>query len=382
MALSKQERQELFIQQRTAELQAAGKPVNTAALNARFAELAATPEGRQQITAKVQLAQRPPQDVATTLPDFGAVPATPSNEAPTGPVIPTTVYNSVTPATRTVLPVGNAAADELKATLRRYGLEGLFDNLNQAVMGDPTLVRNADALFGSIRETPIYKERFKGNADRVSKGLPELTEAEYINQEMSYKTNLKNLGMPKGFYDTQEAFANFIANDISPVELAQRIQQGYNAVTQASPEVITQLKRMVPDLTDGDIAAYFLDPTKSGQEIERKARAAQISAAGVTQGGMQITTAQAEQLAKQGVTAEQAQQGFTQLGQQAQLFNTTLMGEQALTQEDIVAGTLTNEQAAAERIAKRRRGRTASFETGGSFTGQGGQQTGLTTVGM
>ena len=145
MALSKQERQELFIQQRTAELQAAGKPVNTAALNARFAELAATPEGRQQITAKVQLAQRPPQDVATTLPDFGAVPATPSNEAPTGPEIPTTVYNPVTPATRTVLPVGNAAADELKATLRRYGLEGLFDNLNQAVMGDPTLVRNADA---------------------------------------------------------------------------------------------------------------------------------------------------------------------------------------------------------------------------------------------
>jgi hypothetical protein len=382
MALSKQERQELFIQQRTAELQAAGKPVDTAALNARFAELGATPEGRKQITAKVQLAQRPPQDVATTLPDFGAVPATPSNEAPTGPVIPTTVYNPVTPATPTVLPVGNAAADELKAVLRRYGLEGLFDNLNQAVMGDPTLVRNADALFGSIRETPIYKERFKGNADRVTKGLPELTEAEYINQEMSYKTNLKNLGMPKGFYDTQEAFANFIANDISPVELAQRIQQGYNAVTQASPEVVNQLKRMVPDLTDGDIAAYFLDPTKSGQEIERKARAAQISAAGVTQGGMQITTAQAEQLAKQGVTAEQAQQGFAQIGQQEQLFRSNLMGEQALTQEQIVAGTLTNDQAAAERIARRRRGRTATFQEGGGYSGQGGQQTGLTTVGM
>jgi hypothetical protein len=266
--------------------------------------------------------------------------------------------------------------------LRRYNLEGLFDALNKSVITDVTLVRNPDALFGSIRETPIYKERFKGNADRVSKGLPELSEAEYINQELSYKTNLKNLGMPKGFYDTKEAFANFIANDISPVELAQRIQQGYNAVTQANPEVINQLKRMVPDLTNGDIAAYFLDPTKSGQEIERKARAAQISAAGVTQGGMQITTAQAEQLAQQGVTAEQAQQGFTQLGQQAQLFNTTLMGEQALTQEDIVSGTLTNEQAAAQRIAKRRRGRTASFETGGSFAGQGGQQTGLTTVGM
>jgi hypothetical protein len=380
MALTKQERQELFVQQRTAELQAAGKPVDTAALNARFAELGATPEGRKTITSKVQLAQ-----AAAVAPVAPVVPVTPVAPVvlPTGPVIPPSGGGGpVTPPTPTVLPVGNAAADELKAVLRRYGLEGLFDNLNKAVMADTTLVRNADALFGSIRETPIYKERFKGNADRVTKGLPELSEAEYINQEMSYKTNLANLGMPKGFYDTKEAFANFIANDISPVELAQRIQQGYNAVTQASPEVVNQLKRMVPDLTDGDIAAYFLDPTKSGQEIERKARAAQISAAGVTQGGMQITTAQAEQLAKQGVSAEQAQQGFTQIGQQQELFQTNLLGEQALTQEDIVSGVLTNDQAAAQRIARRRRGRTASFETGGSFAGQGGQQTGLTTVGM
>ena len=375
MALSKKERQELFIQQRTAELQAAGKPVDTAALNARFAELGATPEGRKQITAKVQLAQ-----VETAAPVVPVTPVVPI-EPPTGPVIPTTIYTPVTPSTPTVLPMGNAAADELKAILRRYGMEGLFETLNQAVIADVTLVRNQDALFGSIRETPIYKERFKGNLDRASKGLPELSEAEYINQEFAYKTNLKNLGMPKGFYDTKETFANLIANDISPVEFAQRIQQGYNAVTQADPEVVNQLKRMVPDLTDGDIAAYFLDPTKSGQEIERKARAAQISAAGVTQGGMQITTSQAERLAQQGITSEQAQQGFAQLGQQ-QLFNINRPGEQALTQEDIIAGTFSNQQAAAKRIAQRRRGRTAAFEQGGGFSGQGSQQVGLTTVGM
>jgi hypothetical protein len=58
------------------------------------------------------------------------------------------------------------------------------------------------------------------------------------------------------------------------------------------------------------------------------------------------------------------------------------MGEQALTQEQIVAGTLTNDQAAAERISRRRRGRTATFQEGGGYSGQGGQQTGLTTVGM
>ena len=59
MALSKQERQQLFVQQRTAELTAVGKPVDTAALTARFNELAATPEGRKQITSTVQLANAP-----------------------------------------------------------------------------------------------------------------------------------------------------------------------------------------------------------------------------------------------------------------------------------------------------------------------------------
>jgi hypothetical protein len=378
MALTKQERQELFIQQRTAELQAAGKPVDTAALNARFAELGATPEGRKQITAKVQLAQA--SAVAPAAPVVPVAPVAPV-VLPTGPVIPTTVYNPVTPSTPTVLPVGNAAADELKAVLRRYGLEGLFDTLNQAVMADTTLVRNADALFGSIRETPIYKERFKGNATRVSKGLPELTEAEYINQEMSYKTNLKNLGMPKGFYDTQEAFANFIANDISPVELGNRVQQGYNAVTQASPEVLTQLKMMVPDLTDSDLAAYFLDPQKSGIEIEQRARAATIAAAAKTQSGMQLTASQATGLAKQGVTTQEAQQAFGQIGQQSQLFR-PLQGEQTLTQEDILAGTFTNEQAAAQRIAKRRRGRQATFEVGGTLAAAQQSNIGLSTVGQ
>ena len=375
MALSKKERQELFIQQRTTELQAAGKPVDTAALNARFAELAATPEGRKQITAKVQLAQ-----VETAAPVVPVTPVVPI-EPPTGPVIPTTIYTPVTPSTPTVLPMGNAAADELKAILRRYGMEGLFETLNQAVIADVTLVRNQDALFGSIRETPIYKERFKGNLDRASKGLPELSEAEYINQEFAYKTNLKNLGMPKGFYDTKEAFANLIANDISPVEFAQRIQQGYNAVTQADPEVVNQLKRMVPDLTDGDIAAYFLDPTKSGQEIERKARAATIAAAGKTSGGMQLTAQQAESLALQGVSTQAAQQGFAQIGQTAGLFR-PLQGEETITQEDILAGTFTNEQAAQQRIARRRRRRQAEFEAGGGLAGTGNRNIGLTTVGQ
>lgn len=385
MALTKKERQELFIQQRTNELEAAGKPVDAAALNARFAELGATPEGRQQITAKVQLAQRS-TNVTKTPPD---APQMPTYEA-TGPepVIPTDTTPANTTPTNTggsgtsvVLPTSSSASDELKGILERFQLGGLFDALNAAVIADKTLAQNTDALFGAVRNNPIYIERFKGNIARTKNGYAPLSEAQYIAQEKSYSTTLKNSGMPKGFYDTKDDFANLMANDISPAELSARIENGYKMVTNAPPEVVNQLKMMVPDITDANLAAYFLDPAKSGTQIEQMARAANIAAQGKTAGGMQITGVQAQSLAQAGITTQQAQAGFSQIGQQAGLYR-PLQGEQAISQEDILAGTFTNEQAAQQRIARRKRERTAGFEAGGSFA-QGQQSNiGLTTVGQ
>ena len=273
-----------------------------------------------------------------------------------------------------------SASNELKAILRRYGLDGLFDPLAAALIGDPSLIKNTDALFGSIRETTQYQTRFKGNIERAKKNLPLLSEAEYISQEQAYLTVNKNLGLPRGFYDTQADYANFIANDVSPVEYNNRIQQAYNVVKNSDPEVLNQLKMIAPGLKDSDLAAYVLDPSRSGQEIERKARAATIAAAGKIRGGMQLTAAQAESLALQGVSTETAQQGFSQIGQAEGLFR-PLQGEETITQEDVLAGTFTNEQAAQRRIALRRRRRQAGFEQGGGFAATNNRNIGLTTVG-
>ena len=152
-------------------------------------------------------------------------------------------------------------------------------------------------------------------------------------------------------------------------------------VTNAPPEVVNQLKMMVPDITDANLAAYFLDPAKSGTKIEQMARAANIAAQGKTAGGMQLTGTQAQSLAQAGITTQQAQAGFSQIGQQAGLYR-PLQGEQDITQEDILAGTFTNEQAAQQRIARRKRGRTATFEAGGSFAQSQQSNIGLTTVGQ
>jgi hypothetical protein len=287
---------------------------------------------------------------------------------PGAPVVSSNTGGSNTGGSNLATPTSltGSAANELKAILRRYGLEGLFDPLAAALIGDPSLIKNTDALFGSIRETPQYQARFKGNIERAKKNLPLLSEAEYVSQEQSYLAVNKNLGLPRGFYDTQNDFANFIANDVSPVEYSNRIQQAYNVVKNSDPEVLNQLKMFIPELQDADLAAYILDPSRSGQEIERKARAATIAAAGKTSGGMQLTAQQAESLALQGVSTQAAQQGFAQIGQTAGLFR-PLQGEETITQEDILAGTFTNEQAAQQRIARRRRRRQAAFETGGTL---------------
>lgn len=304
----------------------------------------------------------------------------------TSTTTPTNTSSSGGGATSVVLPTSSAASDELKAILERFQLGGLFDALNAAVIADKTLAQNTDALFGAVRNNPIYIERFKGNIARTKNGYVPLSEAQYIAQEQSYSTTLKNSGMPKGFYDTKDDFANLMANDISPAELSARIENGYKMVTNAPPEVVNQLKMMVPDITDANLAAYFLDPVKSGTQIEQMARAANIAAQGKIAGGMQITGAQAQSLAQAGISTQQAQAGFSQIGQQAGLYR-PLQGEQAITQEDILAGTFTNEQAAQQRIARRKRERTAGFEAGGGFSQQNSltqsnRNVGLTTVGQ
>jgi len=288
---------------------------------------------------------------------------------PGAPVVSSNTGGSNTGGNNLATPTSltGSAANELKAILRRYGLEGLFDPLAAALINDPSLIKNTDALFGSIRETPQYQARFKGNIERAKKNLTLLSEAEYVSQEQSYLAVNKNLGLPRGFYDTQNDFANFIANDVSPVEYSNRIQQAYNVVKNSDPEVLNQLKMFIPELQDADLAAYILDPSRSGQEIERKARAATIAAAGKTSGGMQLTAQQAESLALQGVSTQTARQGFAQIGQTAGLFR-PLQGEETITQEDILAGTFTNEQAAQRRIARRRRRRQAAFEAGGAVS--------------
>jgi predicted ATPase len=92
-------------------------------------------------------------------------------------------------------------------------------------------------------------------------------------------------------------------------------------------------------VNEAGLAAYFLDPTKAAPILTRQAEAAKIAARAKEQGRLQLGFATAEEIAARGITAQEAEAGFTALGLQEGLY-TEMMGEQALTQQQKVGAAL------------------------------------------
>lgn len=284
-----------------------------------------------------------------------------------------------------------SAFDILFNTLKFYGLvtdtdTRLVDAIKIAwtgkVIGPDSSI---DDIGIQLRDNPAFQERFPANKALAAAGKPQRSVSEYLRLEADYKSALQEAGMPPGFYDSPQDFQGFIANDVSVNEVAARAQLGYQAVRQAPPQVVAEFQRLY-GVSEGELAAYFIDPermrpTFDRYEAERQARAAQIAAAGTTQAGMTVSQQQAEELARAGVSGEQAQQTFQALGDQQGLFQASMTGEQAMTQEEIIGGAFDTNAQARRAIADRRRRRQAEFEAGGSFATGQATQTGLTTIG-
>lgn len=270
-----------------------------------------------------------------------------------------------------------SARDIIEETLNRYGLSSLRNFVTDMVFKQNVVDPNI--LVGRIREQPEYQQRFAGNAARRQAGLNALSEGEYIALENQYRNLFRNSGLPAGFYTDKETTDMLISNDVSIAEVAERVNQGYEAIANADPEVISEMRRLY-GVGDGDLAAYFLDPDKATPLLLRQARTAQI-AGEARQAGVEITGTIGEELARAGVTQEQAQEGFGMIAQSGEMFGVTAeerqAGEQALTVGEQVGAVFGTNAAAQQRLRQRARRRQAQFEAGGGFAAQGAEMTGL-----
>jgi hypothetical protein len=204
-----------------------------------------------------------------------------------------------------------SAYDLLYSQFSQYGLSSLVEPLKSLI----TSGASPAEFTIKLRESEPYKKRFSANAQRISKGLKAINEAEYLGLEDQYQSILRNAGMPESYWKRgdlgmQEGFTNFIANDVSAVELEDRVSTAQKRLMYANPEVSIALKTFYPDITNGDLLAYALDPTKGLEQIKRRITAAEVGSTAV-QMGLATNVTDAEYLARYGVTKQTAQQGYS-----------------------------------------------------------------------
>ena len=259
--------------------------------------------------------------------------------------------------------------------LATYGLGDLSDFVYTEIIAKETVnINNPDAIIFAIREQPTYKKRFAGNAARLKKGLAELDPRSYIDLENQYRETLRANGLPANFYDQTDDFQALIEGDVSNAELNERIQQGYRAVADADPAVKEQMKNLY-GVGEGELAAYFLDPQRTAPLLTRQAQAANIAARGLEQGGIQLSGAFAEDLARRGITEQQARAGFAEVGGLGEL-RQTFAGETALSGEQLAGAQFGIDVAAQQELERRKRLRTGEFAGGGSFARTTGETSG------
>ena len=273
------------------------------------------------------------------------------------------------------------AFEVMRVTFESYGLGSLADTLTRMFkMGltpNEALVKmkydkTIDPATGKAWNA-AYAKRFAGNEKRIAKGLNALGEAEYIGNEDAYAETLRSYGLGNMLSVdravNEAKFAEYISNDISPVEFKDRVSTAADRVINADAGIKDTFKTFYPNITDNDLISYFLSPTDTIGKLKEKATAAEIGAAAKAQ-GLGTNVENAQMLAKYGVDRTAALQGYQQI---AEFLPTTeklskIYSEwgtnytQAKGEEEIFKG---NEQAAAERR------RFKSLERG-KFSGDSG----------
>jgi hypothetical protein len=219
-----------------------------------------------------------------------------------------------------------SAFNILKTEFDQFGLGSLVDGI-KGLLTDGT---PSSEFALKLRQTPQYQARFSANADRIKAGLAALSPAEYVALEDQYQNVMRNYGLPASYYSEsvdpitgikkQSGFDKLLASDVSASELEGRISTAQQRVINANPEVSAALKQFYPDITNGDILAYTLDPKNALENIKRKVTAAEIGGAAMTpkdaMGRQILTTSQerAMQLAGYGVNKAQATETYSAIG--------------------------------------------------------------------
>ena len=271
---------------------------------------------------------------------------------------------STTPQSNIDTSASQSAFDLLKSEFERYGLGSLVDSIKGLI----TQGASGATMSLALQNTDAYKQRFSANQDRIAKGLSALTPAQYIQLEDQYQNVMRQMGLPASYYakdstGKQSGFDQLLANDVSAVELQDRVATAQDRVLNANPDVLKTLKQFYPDITNGDILAYALDPKNALTALKNKVTTSEIGAAQLGAGlASGQTQEQIANYAANGQVASLAQRG----SQLADIYGQTPYGQQQAQSEVFNLAGQTD-------AANQRKKLTALEQA--QFAGQGGTAT-------
>ena len=205
----------------------------------------------------------------------------------------------------------------IKGIFMQYGLEELgstIETLMREGYGpeEATLALKTDPKYNAP-----YLKRFKGNELRRAAGLNVLNEAEYLALEDDYTKTLKSYGLENYFgidkSVKQSSIADVIGADISAIEFTDRVSTAVDRVKMADQSTKDAFKNFY-GINESELVQYFLDPKKALVNLKQKATAAEIGGAAIGQ-GLSANSTTAEDLAAYGINREQAQLGYSQIGE-------------------------------------------------------------------
>lgn len=153
-------------------------------------------------------------------------------------------------------------------------------NSGQIQSGDPLLY---DLILADDKAPKSYKDRFSA-VTALKQKAPEMgmTVASYLKQENQYKQLLKSAGMDN--LANANDIKKFFLNEVSYDEAASRINAAFIAIDSADEPTKQALAERFPTLNKADLAQGLLLGKEGTYEIEKKAAAAQVAGAGLSQG--------------------------------------------------------------------------------------------------
>lgn len=134
--------------------------------------------------------------------------------------------------------------------------------------------------YEAIKNTQAWQDRFGWvMGQREKKGLSNITEGEIIGLERQYRQMLSEADLPSKFWNEREDFHRWIANDVSPNEIQERVDLAEQWVNNRDKDYVKTMRDFY-GIGKKDLVAYALDRKKGIEFLKQRAAAAEIGAVG------------------------------------------------------------------------------------------------------